>query len=113
MTTPLTIAGFQRLIEELYLEKDRRRGMAGTFMWFTEEVGELAAALRQQPVADGGSYAAARGREELAAEFADVLAWLSTLASLAGIELDEAAAKYAAGCPVCRRTPCACQEPKP
>ena len=97
----MTLCGFQRLIERQYLEKDRRRGLPGTFMWFAEEVGELAAALR-----DGS-------REEVAGEFADVLAWLSTLASLSGIELDEAAAKYAAGCPKCHRTPCACGEPKP
>jgi len=97
----ISLSEFQRLIERLYFKKDRRRGLAGTFMWFTEEVGELAAALR-----DGS-------RPEIEAEFADVLAWLSTLASLAGIELDEAAAKYTGGCPVCRKSPCACPEPKP
>ncbi|HED66435.1 MAG TPA: nucleotide pyrophosphohydrolase [Planctomycetes bacterium] len=88
---------FQRLIEAIYFEKDNARGLAGTHMWFCEEVGELTRALR-------------RGQtEELEGEFADVLAWLSTLASIAGIDLEEAARKkYQAGCPRCEKTPCAC-----
>ena len=91
------IAQFQRLIEDIYYEKDAARGLAGTHMWFAEEVGELTRALR-------------RGRrEELEGEFADVLAWLSTLASLAGVDLERAAAaKYAEGCPRCASTPCRC-----
>jgi NTP pyrophosphatase (non-canonical NTP hydrolase) len=96
----MNIRDFQQLIERIYGAKDGARGTAGTFMWFSEEVGELSRALR-------------RGRrEELEAEFADVLAWLSTLASLHGVDLDAAAAaKYGAGCPRCHATPCACHEP--
>jgi len=93
----MQIAEFQRLIEAIYYERDHARGLAGTHMWFCEEVGELTRALRRNR------------REELEGEFADVLAWLSTLASIAGIDLAEAAAKkYAAGCPRCAGTPCAC-----
>lgn len=93
----MQIAEFQRLIEAIYYERDHARGLAGTHMWFCEEVGELTRALRRDR------------REELEGEFADVLAWLSTLASIAGIDLAEAAAKkYAAGCPRCASTPCAC-----
>lgn len=96
----MTIREFQRLIEAVYGAKDGARGTAGTFMWFAEEVGELSRALRRGD------------RAELEAEFADVLAWLSTLASLHGVDLQAAAAaKYAAGCPRCRATPCACREP--
>jgi NTP pyrophosphatase (non-canonical NTP hydrolase) len=95
----MSIAEFQKRIEEIYLERDRARGLAGTHMWFCEEVGELTRALR-------------RGREpkaELEGEFADVLAWLSTLASIAGVDLEKAAAgKYARGCPRCSGTPCRC-----
>ena len=96
----MTIRDFQQLIERIYGEKDSARGTAGTFMWFTEEVGELSRALR-------------RGRRgELEAEFADVLAWLCTLASMHGVDVQAAAAaKYAAGCPRCHATPCACHEP--
>jgi len=96
----MRIDEFQRRIEAIYFEKDSRRGLAGTFMWFTEEVGELSRALRR------------RDRGELEGEFADCLAWLSTLASIAGVDLNEAATrKYAAGCPRCGGTPCSCPEP--
>ena len=93
----MRIAEFQKRIEEIYFAKDSARGLAGTHMWFCEEVGELTRALR-------------RGhQDELEGEFADVLAWLSTLASIAGIDLQKAALqKYEAGCPRCEATPCSC-----
>jgi NTP pyrophosphatase (non-canonical NTP hydrolase) len=93
----LEITDFQQLIERIYFERDSARGLAGTHMWFCEEVGELTRALRR------GQH------EELEGEFADVLAWLSTLASIAGVDLEAAAnKKYARGCPRCESTPCAC-----
>jgi len=96
----MTISEFQKLIEAIYFERDRARGRDGTFVWFVEEVGELAKALAR-PSDDGG--------RNLREEFADVLAWLSTLASIAGVDLEAAAAeKYAAGCPKCGALPCAC-----
>ena len=94
---PVTLSRLQQLIRDLYDAKDRQRGVEGTFMWFMEEVGELSAALR------------AGDKAELTAEFADVLAWLATLANLAGVDLEAAVqAKYGGGCPGCGRTPCAC-----
>jgi NTP pyrophosphatase (non-canonical NTP hydrolase) len=96
----MTISDFQKLIESIYLERDRARGRDATFVWFVEEVGELAKALLR-PQADGG--------RNLREEFADVLAWLSTLASIAGVDLEAAASeKYREGCPKCHSTPCAC-----
>ncbi len=95
----MTISEFQSLIEDIYYNKDSTRGLPSTFMWFIEEVGELAQALRS------GSP------DELTEEFADVLAWLATTASIAGVNLDEAALKYANGCPKCGHTPCQCPEP--
>ena len=93
----MQIAEFQQLIERIYYERDSARGLAGTHMWFMEEVGELTRALRRDD------------REHLAGEFADVLAWLATLASIAGVDLQAAAAaKYAEGCPRCHSAPCAC-----
>ena len=93
----MQIQEVQRLIEAVYYEKDSARGLAGTHMWFCEEVGELTRALRRDT------------REELEGEFADVLAWLASLASIAGIDLEEAARKkYERGCPRCEATPCAC-----
>jgi NTP pyrophosphatase (non-canonical NTP hydrolase) len=97
-----TLGQFQERIRRLYGAKDARRGVEGTFMWFMEEVGELSASLRGGPP------------DELAAEFADVLAWLATLANIAGVDLDAAVeAKYGQGCPKCETTPCVCNEAKP
>jgi NTP pyrophosphatase (non-canonical NTP hydrolase) len=94
---PLSLAQFQERIREAFGAKDRRRGVEGTFLWFMEEVGELATALR------AGS---AREREE---EFADVLAWLATLANTVGVDLQSAVeAKYGGGCPECHKVPCEC-----
>jgi NTP pyrophosphatase (non-canonical NTP hydrolase) len=94
----LTLSQLQLLIKETFGAKDSRRGVEGTFMWFMEEVGELAAALR------GGHTP-----EQTAHEFADVLAWLATLANIAGVSLDEAIRqKYGSGCPHCRHMPCVC-----
>lgn len=88
---PLTIAGFQALIRDRYLATDAARGAAGTFMWFVEEVGELATAL--QANAPGRTPTQAE-RNNLAEEFADVLAWLMTLANIQGVEIARALEKY-------------------
>jgi NTP pyrophosphatase (non-canonical NTP hydrolase) len=94
-----SLAQLQEIIRTTYDAKDRRRGVEGTFMWFMEEVGELSAALR------GGTDA------ERAAEFADVLAWLATLANISGVDLEAAVrAKYGGGCPGCRQAPCVCDQ---
>ena len=96
-SSDVTLSGFQRLIRGMYHDKDVARGVDGTFMWLMEEVGELAAALRSGTP------------EEQAAEFADVLAWLATIANVAEINLTEAVrAKYGAGCPGCGEFACIC-----
>jgi NTP pyrophosphatase (non-canonical NTP hydrolase) len=95
----ITLAAFQKLIRDMYLEKDVARGIDGTFMWLMEEVGELASALRN------GTH------EERLGEFADVLAWLTTIANVAGVDLTEAVArKYGAGCPGCGEFVCRCDD---
>jgi NTP pyrophosphatase (non-canonical NTP hydrolase) len=97
-----TLGEFQERIRTLFGARDASRGVEGTFMWFMEEVGELAAALRE------------RDADALALEFADVLAWLATLANIADVDLDAAVdVKYGSGCPRCRSTPCACGAVKP
>lgn len=90
---------FQRHIAELYLEKDKRRGVTPTMLWFLEEVGELAEAVR-------------RGEKEgLEEEFADVAAWLASLANLLDVDLAAAVAKkYPATCLRCGAKPCLCAE---
>ena len=94
----MEIDEFQKLIERIYFERDHARGRGGTFMWFVEEVGELASALRT------GS------REEQLEEFADVFAWLVSLASIMGISMEDAIRKYADGCPYCKQIPCQCSQ---
>jgi NTP pyrophosphatase (non-canonical NTP hydrolase) len=95
----ISIADFQQLIRDMYLEKDIARGIDGTFMWLMEEVGELASALRN------GTH------EERLGEFADVLAWLATIANVAGVDLTEAVArKYGSGCPGCGHFVCTCAD---
>ncbi len=98
-STDISLQDFQRLIREMYHEKDVARGIDGTFMWLIEEVGELASALREGTP------------EELAAEFADVLAWLSTIANVANVDLAKAVRdKYGAGCPGCGLLVCTCDD---
>jgi NTP pyrophosphatase (non-canonical NTP hydrolase) len=96
---PITLADLQTLIATMYSRKDEVRGIDGTFMWFMEEIGELASALRESD------------RAAQAAEFADVLAWLATLANVAGVDLDQALReKYGTGCPGCGQMICYCDE---
>ena len=93
----MTLAELQSLIDKMYSRKDEVRGIDGTFMWLMEEIGELAASLREE------------SREEQAAEFADVLAWVATLANVAGVDLDAAVRKkYGEGCPGCGEMICCC-----
>ncbi|MDX9911117.1 MAG: MazG nucleotide pyrophosphohydrolase domain-containing protein [Phycisphaerales bacterium] len=88
---PLTLAAFQRLIYDRYFPTDSARGTPGTFMWLIEEVGELATALQDNAP---GKAPTPEQRANLAEEFADVLAWLTTLANIAGVDLEQACSKY-------------------
>jgi NTP pyrophosphatase (non-canonical NTP hydrolase) len=93
----VTIDELQRLIEKMYSDKDRQRGTPATFLWFCEEVGELAQALRHGTP------------EDKAEEFADVVAWLVTLANINDVDLTEALTeKYGRGCPGCGELVCSC-----
>ncbi|MEC9096100.1 MAG: MazG nucleotide pyrophosphohydrolase domain-containing protein [Planctomycetota bacterium] len=97
--TQISFSEFQSLIRTMYMEKDVERGIDGTFMWLMEEVGELAAALRSGSAQDKSE------------EFADVLAWLTTIANVAGIDLNDAIRrKYGDGCPGCRQYVCGCSD---
>ena len=79
----MTIAQFQQLIRDRYFATDSARGAPATFLWFSEEVGELAKAL-------GKLHRGDPDRRNLEEEFADVLAWLTTLANITGVDLTEA-----------------------
>ena len=86
----------QDRMRETYGARDAARGVDATFRWFTEEVGELAKAIRSGDPT------------ELAHEASDVLAWLASLAEQLGIDLDAAMARFADGCPKCGASPCRC-----
>lgn len=92
----MELADFQRLMAETYGERDAARGVPATIAWITEEVGELARAVRKGTV------------DEQRHELGDVLAWLASLADQLGLSLDEAAQRYAGGCPRCAALPCSC-----
>lgn len=92
----MTLREFQERIEAIYGVRDRRRGRDGTFRWLVEEIGELARAMRDQ---NPGA---------LHEEFSDVLAWTVSLASLCGVDVETAAARYAESCPRCHQVPCVC-----
>ncbi len=79
------IKEFQRLISEKYEQRDRERGTPRTFMWFMEEVGELSTALVSNDM------------ENAEEEFADVFAWLCTLANINDIDIEKACKKYTSG----------------
>jgi NTP pyrophosphatase (non-canonical NTP hydrolase) len=95
----MEIRDLQSSMARLYLERDHARGRDVTFRWLTEEVGELAKAMRTGD------------RANLEHEFGDVMAWLASLANLEGIDLETAVARYAATCPRCGDAPCDCPFP--
>ena len=90
------IAEFQELMARTYGDRDRARGPHATIAWLAEELGELSRAVRK------GSKA------EQLHELGDVLAWLASLAGQLGLSLEEAARRYATGCPRCGEIPCRC-----
>ena len=91
----MEIEAFQQLMRDQYGEADDSRGIAATIAWLTEELGELAQAVRKGTT------------EEQIHEMGDVLAWLASLANQIDVDLEEAAARFANGCPKCSGTPCA------
>ena len=93
----MQIHEFQEMMKQLYFKRDCERGIQGTFDWLVDEVAELGAELK-------GS-----DREATEKEFADVIAWLTSLANIMGIDLEKAAlAKYPNKCPKCQSAPCKC-----
>ena len=103
----MTLREFQSLIRTMYHDKDAARGVEGTFMWLTEEIGELATALRTHASGDRSRET----KEELTLEFADVLAWLATIANVVDVDLEAAVQrKYGTGCPGYGQRACICPD---
>lgn len=92
----MDLAELQHAMRTTYLARDRRRGPDATFRWLTEEVGELARAIRTGD------------RANLEHELSDVLAWTVSLANLLNVDLEQAMDRYAHGCPKCGASPCRC-----
>ncbi|KYK36381.1 MAG: nucleotide pyrophosphohydrolase [Theionarchaea archaeon DG-70-1] len=96
----MELRDFQALMRELYFHRDSQRGVEKTFMWITEELGELGRALRK------------RDEPAIKEEMADVLAWLFSLGNLLNIDVEKAVlSKYDKVCPRCRKIPCECPFP--
>lgn len=98
----MEIREFQKLIHDTFHLLDVNRGAPGNFLWFVEEVGELAEAIRDRK----------KSKSEVESEFADVMAWLMSLANLKGVDMETAVRKYKDGCPRCRSIPCTCPHPE-
>jgi NTP pyrophosphatase (non-canonical NTP hydrolase) len=97
MVSKMHIREFQEMMRSLYFHRDTERGMEGTYDWLVEEVGELKEALK------------GNNREDIEKEFADVIAWLASLANITEIDLEKAATnKYNGKCPKCHKSPCQC-----
>ncbi len=93
----MNIQEFQEMMRQLYIQRDFERGIKGTYEWFVDEVRELGEALQE-----GNTEATAK-------EFADVIAWLASLANIIEIDLEKAALeKYNYQCPKCKQSPCQC-----
>ncbi len=85
------------MMRHLYFHRDSKRGMKGTYEWLTDEVKELGEALESTD------------KEATEKEFADVIAWLASLANIVGVDLEKAAInKYPHKCPKCQQAPCQC-----
>lgn len=85
------------MMKKIYFHRDSKRGIKKTYDWLLDEIRELGEAL------GGGDLKA------LEDEFADVIAWLSSLANVVRVDLERAAlSKYDNMCPKCLKSPCRC-----
>jgi NTP pyrophosphatase (non-canonical NTP hydrolase) len=88
---------FQEMMKHLYFHRDSERGVKGTYDWLVDELRELGEALE------------GKDKEAVEKEFADVIAWLASLANISGVDLERATVnKYSGKCPHCQRSPCQC-----
>lgn len=95
----MQIREFQGMMRQIYFHRDSERGTWGTYDWLVDEIGELGNALKEQD------------KQAIANEFADVIAWLASLANVVNLDLEAAALrKYDGKCPKCGQIPCVCKE---
>ena len=93
----MQISELQEMMRRIYYHQDSERGIEETYSWLVNEVKELGEALRVAGIKDQES------------EFADVIAWLASLANVANVNLQKAVLdKYNSKCPKCGRPRCRC-----
>jgi NTP pyrophosphatase (non-canonical NTP hydrolase) len=93
----LHIHEFQEMMRRIYSHRDLKRGAKGTYDWLVDEVEELGEALKTN------------NKKDVESEFADVIAWLASLANVTGVDLEKASLnKYDNKCPKCSHSPCQC-----
>ncbi len=93
----MQIREFQEMMKRLYFQRDSERGIKDTYEWLMDEVKELGEALE------------GKNKEATEKEFADVIAWLASLANITDIDLEAATLnKYPHKCPKCQHSPCQC-----
>ena len=94
----MQINEFQKMVRTLYYERDSKRGIKRTVEWLNDEVKELKEAIEKDDLMSTGK------------EFADVLAWLASLANILNIDLEKVTlSKYNNICPKCKLAPCDCK----
>jgi NTP pyrophosphatase (non-canonical NTP hydrolase) len=94
----MQIQEFQEMMRQLYFKRDFERGVKGTYNWLVDEVEELGEEIQK-----------GTDKEATEKEFADVIAWLASLANIMEIDLEKAALnKYNHKCPKCQQSPCQC-----
>jgi len=97
----MRISEFQKLIKDLYINRDKDRGIDTTFIWLIEEIGELARILKRKEI----------NLKKASEELADIIAWTNSLANLLDIDLEFAlSSKYPNECIKCKSNPCICRK---
>lgn len=88
----------QEKIKSIYFHHDIKRGIAPSFMWLIEEIGELSKEIQECP----------EDQQRLEEEMSDVFIWILTLCNLLGLDLDQCIQRYMNGCPRCKKEKCEC-----
>jgi NTP pyrophosphatase (non-canonical NTP hydrolase) len=97
----MKVSEFQKLIAQLYLKKDKKRGLHKTFTWLVEEIGELASLIKLSEL----------DIKSIKNELADIIAWTVSVANILDIDIEEALIdKYPYKCSKCNSSPCKCVE---
>ena len=95
----MKIADFQRQMKDVYLKRDKEKGIETVFVRLMEEMGELDIALKDESV------------RQIADELADVIAWAFSIANIYEIDVAKALKeKYRSGCSKCDTIPCSCEK---